>query len=231
MDAKQIAERHIVERYLANQLTDPEADAFEAYVEAHPEIVREIELATRMKSGLATLRQRGDLETVTHAKRRSGMRRPALLAASVAVVLIAGAFIVRQWSAAPQAVLLASTAEELLGNGDQPLAIAARLFVTRTRGEPAESLAAPPAAAVLELTLDLHATDPSATYSVHLLRVAGSALNDVGGLSRASARADGSLSFFVRGSALTAGNYLIRVAGSDSSEPVEFSLRVIPAAP
>src|SRR5882672_3229606 len=230
MDAKQIAERHIVERYLANQLTDLEAEAFEAYVEAHPEVVREIDLTARMKSGLATLRQRSELETALRAK-PSGLRRPALLAASVAVILIAGAFIVRQWSVAPGAVLLASTAEELLGKGDQPLPVAAHLFVTRTRGEPAESLAAPPPGSVVELRLDLHAVDSSARYSVQLLRVSGSALEDVGALSGATTQADGSLSFFVRGSALTIGTYLVRVAGGERSEPLEFALRVSPATP
>jgi hypothetical protein len=39
------------------------------------------------------------------------------------------------------------------------------------------------------------------------------------------------LSMFVRGSALTAGNYVIRAAADDGSEPVEFSLRVAGQAP
>jgi hypothetical protein len=38
------------------------------------------------------------------------------------------------------------------------------------------------------------------------------------------------LSMFVRGSALTAGNYVIRAA-ADGSEPLEFSLRVAGQAP
>jgi hypothetical protein len=230
MDAKQIAERHIVERYLADQLTDQEAEAFEAYVEAHPEMVREIELATRMKSGLATLRQRGELETAMHGKHPASARRPALFAAAAAVVLIVGAFVALQWNAGQRAMLLASTAQEILGNGHQPLPVAARLLVTRTRGEATEALAVPPPDAVVELRLDLHASNSSTQYTVSLLRVSGSALDAVGSVADATAQPDGSLSVFVRGSALTAGNYLIRVAGGDRTES-EFTLRVLPAAP
>jgi hypothetical protein len=36
MDAKLISERHVIERYLAGQLTDAEADAFERALERTP---------------------------------------------------------------------------------------------------------------------------------------------------------------------------------------------------
>src|SRR6185295_15926348 len=87
MDAKQIAERQIVERYLANQLSDPEAEAFEAYIEAHPEVIKDIVLVSRMKCGLATLHERRELAALVQARRRA--RMPVLIAASVAAVALA----------------------------------------------------------------------------------------------------------------------------------------------
>ncbi len=56
MDRKQIEDEHIVARYLADQLSPAEAEAFEAYYTQHPSMVREIEYALRLKEGLATLR-------------------------------------------------------------------------------------------------------------------------------------------------------------------------------
>ncbi len=49
MDRKQIDDEHIVARYLADQLTPAEAEAFEAYYTQHPRMVREIEYALRLK--------------------------------------------------------------------------------------------------------------------------------------------------------------------------------------
>ena len=81
MDAQQIAERHVIERYLAGQLTDQEAMAFEAYVEAHPEITRDIEEIARMKTGLVRLKDRGDLPSVVVPRGNWISRRTGLVAA------------------------------------------------------------------------------------------------------------------------------------------------------
>src|SRR5262245_61881378 len=87
MDAKQIAERHVIERYLAGHLPEPEAGAFEAYIEAHPEVIKDIDLVSRMKCGLAALHERRELAAVVQARRRAWM--PALIAASVAALALA----------------------------------------------------------------------------------------------------------------------------------------------
>ena len=61
MDRQYIDDHHIVARYLADRLPEPEREAFETYYLEHPEIVREIEAAARFKSGLAQLRDSGEL--------------------------------------------------------------------------------------------------------------------------------------------------------------------------
>jgi hypothetical protein len=226
MDAKQIAERQVIERYLAGQLSDAEAEAFEAYVASHPEIVREIELITRMKSGLSSLRERGELTVAPAERSRSALRNPALLAAAFAVAAIGLAALSRHWLSEPRTSLMATTLEQVLGSGAD-YTRSSWLGLARTRGEGPAVLQRPASDSAVELTLDLRDSPQPAKYSVQLLRIAGSSLDVVGSLVDVSPHSDGTLSFFVRGSALTPGNYLIR-ARSGTADASEFSLRVAP---
>jgi len=110
------------------------------------------------------------------------------------------------------------------------LRLVARVLVTRTRGQAAPTLSAPRAGDAVELRLDLHASNAATKYSVELLRLSGNSFEPLGKVPGAATQG-GMLSMFVRGSALTAGNYVIRAAADDGSEPVEFSLRVAGQAP
>src|SRR5512138_3501948 len=83
MDRKQIEAEHIVARYLADQLSPAQAEEFEAYYTQHPSMVREIEHALRLKEGLATLRDRGQLDALLKA-RRWRWALPLSIAAAVA---------------------------------------------------------------------------------------------------------------------------------------------------
>jgi hypothetical protein len=83
MDRKQIEDEHIVARYLADQLSPAEAEAFEAYYTQHPSMVREIEYTLRLKEGLATLRDRQQLDGLMKA-RRWRWALPLSVAAAVA---------------------------------------------------------------------------------------------------------------------------------------------------
>ena len=223
MDAKQIAERQIVERYLANQLSDPEAEAFEAYIEAHPEVIKDIELVSRMKCGLATLHERRELAALVQARRRA--RMPLLIAASVAAVALA-VFLWTLPHGGGARVLLASVAGELTGDNRAPLPIATRLAVVRTRGDSDNVIVVPSPDSSVEFSIDVHVT-PGKSHTVELLRLQGSSLESLGKVSGVVSEADGSLRIYVRGSALVAGNYLLR-AHADGSEPVEFMVRVRP---
>jgi hypothetical protein len=218
MDASQIAERHVVERYLANQLTEDEAQAFEAYVEAHPEVTREIELAARMKSGLFTLRSRGELTQLLTIRARRRFGPLALIAASVAAVAVAVVLLMRQSGTMAEHAMLAMNA--------QGRPISAHIALTRTRGEPTDSLPLPPSATVAELIVEPDAATAPKVYSVELFKVDGQ-LKPVAALPGVAASADGKLHLFVRAEALEAGNYLVRLAGNGDA-PVEFLLRVTP---
>ncbi|HET7811248.1 MAG TPA: hypothetical protein VFL16_11800 [Steroidobacteraceae bacterium] len=231
MDAKQIAERHVIERYLAGQLTEPEAEAFEAYIEAHPEVIQDIDLVSRMKCGLAALHERRELAAVVQARRRAWM--PALIAASVAALALALFLWVVPHGGGTRA-MLASAAGDLTDNRRVALPVLAHLDVVRTRGESDNVLVVPSldpnVDSSIELGIDMRAEKPGSRYTVELLRIDGGALDSRGKLSDVPAQADGSLRIYVRGSALATGNYLLR-AQADGEEPVEFVVRVRAAAP
>ena len=223
MDAKQIAELHIVERYLADQLSDEEAQAFEAYVEAHPEVTREIENISRMKAGLVTLRQRGELDALMKKQRRAPVW--AVLAASAAAVVLAIVILPRYWSGSADRPLLAVTAGQLLGDNKQPLPIAGRFTIARARGM-VDVVTVPAPEQAVELRLDTQAEAASQRYSLEMFRVSGTALTSLGNLPEAISQPDGTVSIFVRSSALLPGNYLVRATPSDGSEVAEFALQV-----
>jgi hypothetical protein len=222
MDAKQIAELHIVERYLADQLSEEEAQAFEAYVEAHPEVTRDIENISRMKAGLATLRQRGELDSLVKKQRRAPVW--AVLAASAAAVVLAIVILPRYLSDSADKPLLAVAAGQLLGNNQQPLPIARSFTIARARGM-VDVVTGPDPEQAVELRLDTHAA-ASQRYSVEMFRVSGTALTPLGNLPEAISQSDGTVSIFVRGSALLPGNYLVRATPFGGSEVAEFALQV-----
>src|SRR4029453_3357903 len=64
MERQRIDDEHIVARYLAGQLDEAEAAAFEKHYENDRDVVREIERTLRMKEGLAVLNERGELDAL-----------------------------------------------------------------------------------------------------------------------------------------------------------------------
>jgi hypothetical protein len=79
----------LASRYLDDQLTPQERDAFEAKLISDPEVVQELERVARLKVGLAKLAESGELEALVH-RPASETRRPAWAwAASIALVILA----------------------------------------------------------------------------------------------------------------------------------------------
>ena len=118
MDRKQIEDEHIVARYLADQLSPAEVLEFEAYYTQHPTMVREIEYALRLKEGLATLRDRKELDALMKA-RRARWAMPLSIAAAIAVAIIGG----WTWYGSPQPAPVAATLEALMAETSTPLPI------------------------------------------------------------------------------------------------------------
>src|SRR6478735_4738856 len=174
MDATQIAERHVIERYRAGQLSDPEAEAFEAYIEAHPDVIKDIDLVSRMKCGLAALHERRELAAVVQARRIGWM--PALIAASVAALALS-VFVWLVPHGGGSRALLASVASALTDNRRVTLPVLAHLDVVRTRGASDNVIVVPSLDphidSSVEFSIDMRAPNPGTGHSVELLRING----------------------------------------------------------
>lgn len=229
MDAKQIAERHVVERYLANQLSDAEAEAFEAYVESHPEVTRQIEIAARMKSGLRVLQRRGELQGVLNASPRSWMRHPALLVSAAASIALVSFLVFRFAGSEANVPLMANSLEELEAINHSEFRIASSLSMTSVRGGPHGDVLNLPLddneRLVVDILLVLGVEAPADGYSIELLRLADGQLESVARLHDVAAPT-GTLRVFVRAKTLTDGNYVIRVTEAGSAAPIEYTLQV-----
>lgn len=149
MDRKQIEDEHIVARYLADQLSPGEAEAFEAYYTQHPSMVREIEYTLRLKEGLATLRDRQQLDGLMKA-RRVRWALPLSVAAAIAGAAL-GTWTWYGSTVAPP--IAAGTLEALLENGGATLPMGGKYMLVRVRSAETAPLAIPlPAqASALEL--------------------------------------------------------------------------------
>lgn len=168
MDRKQIEDEHIVARYLADQLSPAEVLEFEAYYTQHPTMVREIEYALRLKEGLATLRDRKELDALMRARRRR-WAMPLSIAAAIAVAIIGG----WTWYGAPRSAPVASTLEELMAETNSPLPIGGKYLLVRTRSANDGTLQIPMPASrsALELQMLPAAGAAGAPYRVSLTRL------------------------------------------------------------
>jgi hypothetical protein len=136
MDRKQIEEEHIVARYLADQLSPAEAEAFEAYYTQHPSMVREIEYTLRLKEGLATLRDRQQLDGLMKA-RRWRWALPLSIAAAIAGTAL-GTW---TWYGSSGAPVAAGSIEELFHNGQATLPLGGKYMLVRVRSSQSAPLA------------------------------------------------------------------------------------------
>src|SRR3954447_21205824 len=129
MDRTQIEAEHIVARYLADQLSPGEAEAFEAYYTQHPSMVREIEYTLRLKEGLATLRDRQQLDGLMKARRWRWA-----LPLGIAAAITSAALGTWTWYGSPSAApVAAGTLEALLENNHATLPLSGKYLLVRVR--------------------------------------------------------------------------------------------------
>jgi hypothetical protein len=82
---KYIDEHDVVERYLADQLSETEREGFEAYFMEHPEVVQQMNRTARFKSALLDLNDSGRLQPLLV---RKPQRTRAIVITAVAAVLV-----------------------------------------------------------------------------------------------------------------------------------------------
>ena len=172
MDAKLISDRQVIERYLAGQLSDSEADAFERELEAHPELARDVEQVARMKTGFEVLGRRGELAKLLAQAVAPPKRRMAWVAAAAAVVLAVGFVVFRQGETPAPATVLACRCDALSSRSESPIPLRASVALARARGMGADaeldSTGKSPGAAELELSTG---APPGSHYAIELLAV------------------------------------------------------------
>jgi hypothetical protein len=225
MDAKQIAERHLIERYLAGQLSEADSDAFESLVASQPGLAMQVEQVARMKTGLEVLRRRGDLARLLQGRPKTWYRSPwVAVAAAASVVLVV--FLTMQ-IAAPPAAMIASTLAELADSKGSAPRIAATYLLTSERS------AAPPAQIqvskierdAVELRFDA-AAGTGDQFKVEILRAEGDSLRSIARANKVPASGDGSVAVYVAARVLAPGNYLFRLTPAGSDVSLEFSAHV-----
>lgn len=157
MDRQYIDDHHIVARYLADQLSDREREAFELYFLDHPDIVKDLEAAARFKTGLLQLQDTGELADLMAARPWYRQQRFAGYAATLAAVLFGVYSIAPSLMTSgvrPASPLLAPSLSELRSVRGERLAVAGSYQILRTRGRPVDAaIELPAAAAAIELRI------------------------------------------------------------------------------
>jgi hypothetical protein len=227
MDAKLIADRQVVERYLAGQLSDAEADAFERDLEAHPELAREVEQVARMKTGFEVLARRGELAKLLAQPVAPSRRRPLWVASAAAVVLALGFVVFHHAETPAPAALLALSLEALSSRSESPVPLRSSVALARARGMGADveltSTGKAPGAAELELVTG-GATGTH--YAIELIAVDSPGSPAVAKIPDAATDAAGAVHLFVSLNALPPGPYLLRLSPADAGAPIEYTIAV-----
>jgi hypothetical protein len=196
----------LASRYLAGQLSPAELQAYEQHLLENPDAVRELEATARMKVGMASLRDSGQLEKLLRARPALRSRWPALAAAAALIVLALGLW--RGVDAPPDGMLVA-TATELVDRSGRPLVSGSSYALLRTRSSAYDAvIELPPEPRAIELRVRPEV--PAPAYSVVLSRVPPDAsVAQVGNVSELQAEADGFVRLYVDSSRLESGVYLV----------------------
>jgi anti-sigma factor RsiW len=220
---------HVIERYLAGQLSDAEADAFERNLEENPEVARDVERVARMKTGFEVLARRGELAPLLK-QRQARTHRKAWATAAAAALFALGYLAMRNSPLPAQPTLLASSLASLSRHTEAPVPLRASISLARARGMGAdvvlESPGTTPGAADLEIATG---AVPGAHFSAELLaaRAGGGTLGSATGLA---ANADGVVHLFLSLQPLPAGVYLLRLTPAGAGAPLEYSVAIRAAA-
>ncbi len=200
-----------IEQYVAGQLGEAEAEAFEAYCVANPEFAKQVEFEQRLRAGMAEV-ARGSTAEFVRANHPLASR--FAMAATVLLLLGAGFIGWHTWGpAAIRPVLTAAT--------DAPQTIPA-LRLAQVRGM-ADGSALQNATVRVEI---VGLFDTEYHYSVELARLRGAKhAENVATLYGQRPTSPVTLEVLLHAERLRPGNYLLRVRKqSTDEEPLEFDV-------
>ncbi len=207
MERQRIDDEHIVARYLAGQLDEAEAAAFEKHYENDRDVVREIERTLRMKEGLAVLNERGQLDALMRP--RTAWKPALALAAGLAMVVVGVLLWVGQATVGPIAGTIAALGER---NG-QPLQVVSTYVLARTRGTPPTmAVALPKDGGALELRMIPSSRARSGDFRVTIAQLdAADAAAPLGETRAGQSSEDGFVTAYLDSSKLARGRYRVEL--------------------
>ena len=222
-----IDDHQLVERYLADQLSDAEREQFESYYVEHPEILSDLQAAAGIKLGAALLRKSGELMKLTSQPRSARWRPSLALAASLALILGAGYFL---RGGSPEPTIMTAS----LSGFATPLSEAATYQVQRTRSDVDAIVPLPSSPKAIKLRVRPVFDPQPAAYRIELAAVAeDESLTPVASLNALRLDGDGFITLYVNSAFLKPGNYQLNVANgvdvAGSATANEFLLEVVGA--
>jgi hypothetical protein len=218
MDRNYIDNRHVLARYLADQLSEEELREFEEHMIAHPEIVRDLEAAARLKVGLRKLNSTGELTTLLKPRPWFRDTRYFALAASITVVALGVTlWLGRSTFEAPR---LVSSLNSLADRSGKPLKIANTYAILRTRGSSYDAeIELLPTQQAIELRVLPEVEAHPARYRVAIARIADDdSLTSVGAVGDLSPADDGFVVLYFDSSRFSRGRYRLTIGGDSNTD-------------
>ena len=225
----------LANRYLAGQLSDAERAAFETELESSGSTLQELEATARLKVGLERLRETGELE---HMLRPTSTTRQIIvgLAATIAVAVIAGSFLLgyfRQPAAAP---MLAALPASFTGSAG-PLPVTRTFAVFRKRQDSYDAvIELPPTPQVIEIRVLPQIVTGADRYRVSLARMTDDrSVEQPASVEHLRAGTDGFVTVFADASRLSPGRYRLAISADDETRDLtrteSFLINVIATPP
>jgi hypothetical protein len=222
----------VANRYLADQLSEPERAAFEASLCENPAVLRELEATARFKLGLARLRETGELDELLHPT--PWYRQPLLRAAAAGLaILIVGVLVARVAWLDTEPPLIAASIRSL--SHESVLPVGATVVILRNRSDTVDATVELPATPqAIELRVMPDTASSSGRYRAMLFRIREdqsreSVPEPAEGLVET---ADGFISVFVDSSRLPAGRYQLDISaeagGGAPAATDSFFIRAVP---
>jgi hypothetical protein len=205
----------LANRYLADDLTETELGAYEAYLARNPEALRELEATARLKVGLQRLRETGELPRLI--AERSLFHGPLAVALAAGIAALVVGLGLWQWHPGfetGRSSMLASSLASLLDPTGHPLPAGGSQAVFRKRGEAFDAvLDLPTAAAAINIRVLPDLTGPY-ELSIARLRNDDSAA-PMASLSKLRPAADGFVDVYVDSGRLSTGRYRLTLQNSN----------------
>ena len=224
MNRSDIDDHHVVARYLADQLSESERLAFEAYFLEHPEIVQEIEQAAQLKAGLHRLQDSGELDRLNTQRQADSiaqrLRRNVRTTAAAVVALVAIVGVLWLKPGISSDSWMAAGATALTGSLGEPLPVGGSYTILRTRGLQADvDIELPATAQALELRILPEKAVRAGLYRVTLYSIAGAkAPQQVAEVDGLAAAADEFVAVYVDSSKLHPGRYRLVLSDAANQE-------------